>query len=269
MFMHPGMGGGGGGGSIINRPMFIMTVFAMLFLTVHTDWGGHHAAELRRTGGGPAQAPDADPRKGVHEKIIYELSVGAERLEQENQALKQHVLDLRRAARAAGLQLNESATFLPIPGLDDILVKASATTGVSAATSRHSEGSDASTAADLGEGLLGNFSGGGATEPDDSADDSSVASDPGTAPLVAEGTRKGVLGGSGRKGLGKGWRRKMRGVDRALDLGSDRAQGHIGWQLQQQNLLGGRSSSPRVEGLAAYGIRNRDSRNRFQRQSRH
>ncbi len=35
--------------------------------------------------------------------------------QRENLALRQHVLDLRRAARAAGLQLNESATFLPIP----------------------------------------------------------------------------------------------------------------------------------------------------------
>ncbi len=34
--------------------------------------------------------------------------------QRENQALRQHVLDLRRAARAAGVQLNASTTFLPI-----------------------------------------------------------------------------------------------------------------------------------------------------------
>lgn len=51
----------------------MVTALQMLFLTVHTDWGGHHAAELRRTGGGPAQAPDADPRKGVHEKVAPRL----------------------------------------------------------------------------------------------------------------------------------------------------------------------------------------------------
>ena len=36
-------------------------------------------------------------------------------LQRENAALRQHVLDLRRGARAAGLELNASATFLPIP----------------------------------------------------------------------------------------------------------------------------------------------------------
>lgn len=35
--------------------------------------------------------------------------------QRENAALRQHVLDLRRGARAAGVDLNSSATFLPIP----------------------------------------------------------------------------------------------------------------------------------------------------------
>jgi hypothetical protein len=84
-------------------------------------------------------------------QIIYELSVGNERLEvrvlvalpdgiwawtgvdpacqhdigrdahccvwsvqRENAALRQHVLDVRRASRAAGLELN-ATSFLPIP----------------------------------------------------------------------------------------------------------------------------------------------------------
>ena len=40
----------------------------------------------------------------------------------ENTALRQHVLDLRRAVRAAGCDLSSSnVTFFPLPGLDSAL----------------------------------------------------------------------------------------------------------------------------------------------------
>lgn len=42
-------------------------------------------------------------------------------MQSENAALRQHVLDLRRAARAAGCALNSSITFFPLPGLEDAL----------------------------------------------------------------------------------------------------------------------------------------------------
>ena len=42
-------------------------------------------------------------------------------VQSENAALRQHVLDLRRAARAAGCALNSSITYFPLPGLEDAL----------------------------------------------------------------------------------------------------------------------------------------------------
>lgn len=104
------------------RPAFLITVLMILFLTLHTDWSSRQAGQVElHTGAAIASSPLADARKSIHEQIIYELSVGNERLERENAALRQHVLDIRRAARSAGLKLNSTMTFLPIPGLEDIL----------------------------------------------------------------------------------------------------------------------------------------------------
>lgn len=104
------------------RPAFLITVLMILFLTLHTDWSSRQAGQVElHTGAAIASSPATDARKPIHEQIIYELSIGNERLERENAALRQHVLDIRRAARSAGLQLNSTMTFLPIPGLEDIL----------------------------------------------------------------------------------------------------------------------------------------------------
>lgn len=37
------------------------------------------------------------------------------RMQRDNAVLRQHVLDLRRAVRAVGCDLNASATFFPLP----------------------------------------------------------------------------------------------------------------------------------------------------------
>eukprot|EP00884_Botryococcus_braunii_P015860 jgi/Botrbrau1/2958/Bobra.0026s0026.2 len=97
--------------SNIVRPIILGLVLLFLFMTLQSDWSpGHSSArtkgETRSLQGPGSPTQSSDTHK---EKILYDLALMNEKLEAENARLKQYVLGVRRAARAVGLQLNESA----------------------------------------------------------------------------------------------------------------------------------------------------------------
>ncbi|KAK9838492.1 hypothetical protein WJX81_002705 [Elliptochloris bilobata] len=73
---------------------------------MQTDWTPQGArGPLHSKVGAPSAS---ELREGAKDKLIYDLSLSNERLESDNMRLRQHVLDLRRAARAAGCDLDAS-----------------------------------------------------------------------------------------------------------------------------------------------------------------
>ena len=82
-------------------------------------------------------------RKGIKEKIIYDLSVANERLELEVKKLRQYVLDVRRAAREAGCDLKDGDILTLYPELHDVSSSASSSSGDNGtdSTSENTKGS--------------------------------------------------------------------------------------------------------------------------------
>ncbi|CAL5222692.1 g5093 [Coccomyxa viridis] len=110
----------------ISRPFIVGLVMLLLFLSMQTEWTPGNA---RQSAGKSISSPSgttpsaAEARESMKEKVILDLSLNNERLERENARLKQHVLDLRRAARACGCDLNttEADAAAAYPELGEVL----------------------------------------------------------------------------------------------------------------------------------------------------
>lgn len=119
--MFPQQLSGVGGNQGVSRPFIVGLVLLLLFLSFHTDLGGgtssSNSSSSRRE---MKQVVAQDQiKEGVKEKILLELSVVNEKLETENRRLKQYVLDMRRAMRGCGCELNATAGQYVFPELHE------------------------------------------------------------------------------------------------------------------------------------------------------
>ncbi|KAK9909108.1 hypothetical protein WJX75_007265 [Coccomyxa subellipsoidea] len=113
-----------GTSSGISRPFIAGLLMLLFFLSLQTEWTppkqGREGRSLTMQSAPPTAS---EAREAMKEKIILDLSLSNERLERENTRLKQHVLDIRRAARGCGCDLNatESAAAAAYPELGRLL----------------------------------------------------------------------------------------------------------------------------------------------------
>ncbi|BDA41228.1 hypothetical protein COCOBI_02-0080 [Coccomyxa sp. Obi] len=113
-----------GTSSGISRPFIAGLLMLLFFLSLQSEWTPAKQNREGRSLTMQAAAPTAsEAREAMKEKIILDLSLSNERLERENTRLKQHVLDLRRAARGCGCELNatEAAAVAAYPELGRLL----------------------------------------------------------------------------------------------------------------------------------------------------
>lgn len=90
----------------LSRPFVLGLILLLLFLTAQTEWSATNRTSQHKT----VTALPADKLKEeVREKIITDLSISNEKLENENKAIRQQLLHLKRLYRACRGNSTESS----------------------------------------------------------------------------------------------------------------------------------------------------------------
>ncbi|KAL4418787.1 hypothetical protein ABPG77_005501 [Micractinium sp. CCAP 211/92] len=150
--------GGGSRARTLPRPLLIGLLLLCLFFAFSRDRGTPRTGSVAR-----GSLRTGKLQEGVKDKIIYDLSIDNERLSRELLQLKQYVLDVRRAARGCGCNLNDAVLTL-FPELHDRITEADvATAAADAAPHEGAAGGTSGTGGSAAAALAG--SGGSAGGP--------------------------------------------------------------------------------------------------------
>lgn len=91
--------------NVSSRPFFLGLLLLVIFLSIQTEWAPRRPGQMRP---GQERETPAQHREAVKEKIILDLSISNEKLEDENRKLKIDVFTLRRELRNSSRNSNMS-----------------------------------------------------------------------------------------------------------------------------------------------------------------